>query len=132
MISYDSLKICKPAESSIFFGTIFFNLPYMTMDERLFMQIDETLLQRLEKLSYLQIPEDQREEMIAQLSEIVSFVDNLSELSTEGIDPTFAMNAAATRLRDDTAYAQRAVNDDIMAHAPKAKDHFFIVPKIIE
>lgn len=40
------------------------------------MQIDETLLQRLEKLSFLQIPDEHREEMIAQLSEIVSFVDN--------------------------------------------------------
>jgi aspartyl/glutamyl-tRNA(Asn/Gln) amidotransferase C subunit len=40
----------------------------------------------LEKLSLLQIPQEQRSEMIAQLSEIVSFVDNLSELSTEGVE----------------------------------------------
>lgn len=96
------------------------------------MQIDETLLQRLEKLSYLQIPQEQREEMISQLSEIVSFVDNLSELSTEGIDPTFAMSDASTRLREDTGLVERSVNDAIFAHAPHAEDHFFIVPKIIE
>lgn len=96
------------------------------------MQIDETLLQRLEKLSYLQIPQEQREEMISQLSEIVSFVDNLSELSTEGIDPTFAMSNAATPLRDDMGYVDRDINDDIFAHAPHASEHFFIVPKIIE
>ncbi|MCK9374338.1 MAG: Asp-tRNA(Asn)/Glu-tRNA(Gln) amidotransferase subunit GatC [Sulfuricurvum sp.] len=96
------------------------------------MQIDETLLQRLEKLSYLQIPEEQRAQMIAQLSEIVSFVDNLSELTTEGIDPTFAMDNASTPLRDDSSYVERSINDDIFAHAPHAKEHFFIVPKIIE
>lgn len=96
------------------------------------MQIDEALLQRLEKLSYLQIPENDRQEMIAQLSEIVSFVDNLSELSTEGVDATFAMSDVATRLREDTGSVNQAINDDILAHAPHASDHFFVVPKIIE
>jgi len=96
------------------------------------MKIDETLLQRLEKLSYLQIPQEHRKEMIAQLSEIVSFVDNLSELSTEGVDATFAMSEVSTRLREDVGTVDRAVNDDILAHAPHSQEHFFIVPKIIE
>lgn len=96
------------------------------------MQIDETLLQRLEKLSYLQIPEGDRAEMIAQLSEIVSFVDNLGELDTDGVEATFSMSDSATHLREDIGVADRAINDDILAHAPHAQDHFFIVPKIIE
>lgn len=96
------------------------------------MKIDETLLQRLEKLSYLQIPQEHRQEMIAQLSEIVSFVDNLSELSTEGVDATFAMSDVSTQLREDVGTVDRAVNDDILAHAPHSQEHFFIVPKIIE
>lgn len=96
------------------------------------MQIDETLLQRLEKLSYLQIPQEDRAEMIAQLSEIVAFVDNLSELSTEGVDATFAMSDVSTRLREDVGTVDRAINDDILAHAPHSSEHFFIVPKIIE
>ncbi|DAB37660.1 MAG: asparaginyl/glutamyl-tRNA amidotransferase subunit C [Sulfuricurvum sp. GWF2_44_89] len=96
------------------------------------MQIDETLLQRLEKLSYLQIPQEHREEMIAQLSEIVSFVDNLSELSTDGVDASFAMSDAATALREDIGSVDRTINDDILSHAPHSQEHFFIVPKIIE
>ncbi len=96
------------------------------------MQIDEILLQRLEKLSYLQIPEEHRAEMISQLSEIVSFVDNLGELDTEGVDATFSMSDVATRLREDAGIPDRTINDDILAHAPHAQDHFFIVPKIIE
>ena len=96
------------------------------------MKIDENLLQRLEKLSYLQIPEDQRAEMIAQLSEIVSFVDNLSELNTDGVNPTFSMNNDATYLREDDGSVNRSIKDDILSNAPKSKDHFFIVPKIIE
>lgn len=96
------------------------------------MQIDETLLQRLEKLSYLEIPQEHRKEMIAQLSEIVSFVDNLTELDTDGVEATFAMSDVSTRLRDDVGIVERSINDDILAHAPHSQEHFFIVPKIIE
>lgn len=96
------------------------------------MQIDEKLLQRLEKLSYLQIPQEHREEMITQLSEIVSFVDNLSELNTDGVDATFSMSDMASPLREDQGIVNRAINDDILSHAPHSQEHFFIVPKIIE
>ena len=44
------------------------------------MQIDDTLLNKLEKLSALQISDEKREEVKKQLSEIVSFVDILNEL----------------------------------------------------
>jgi len=96
------------------------------------MHVDETLLQRLEKLSFLQIPQEDRAQMIEQLSEIVSFVDNLSELNTDGIDPTFSMESTATLLREDVGSIDRTINDDILAHSPHAQEHFFIVPKIIE
>ncbi len=96
------------------------------------MHVDETLLQRLEKLSFLQIPPEDRQEMIDQLSEIVSFVDNLSALNTDAIEPTFSMEGASTLLREDSGIVDKTINDDILEHAPHAQDHFFIVPKIIE
>jgi aspartyl-tRNA(Asn)/glutamyl-tRNA(Gln) amidotransferase subunit C len=96
------------------------------------MEIDDTLLSRLEKLSMLRIDDAHRKEVIGQLSEIVSFVDNLSELDTAGIPDTFAMTEHATRLREDTPACDTAVNDDILSHAPHSEEHFFVVPKIIE
>ena len=96
------------------------------------MQIDNALLTKLEKLSYLEISEDKREEVIAQLSKIVSFVDNLSELDTTNMDPTFAMTSNGTRLREDTVNASEEVSKSILSNAPHSEDNFFIVPKIIE
>ena len=96
------------------------------------MQIDNTLLQRLEKLSHLKIADDKREEIIGQLSEIVSFVDNLSELDTQNVDDAFAMTSNGTALREDTPFNNPQINDDILKHSPHSEDHFFIVPKIIE
>ena len=96
------------------------------------MQINDELLQKLEKLSYLKIDDDKREQIISQLSEIVNFVDNLSELDTDGVDGTFAMSDAATPLREDIAKCNQEINDAILSHAPNSADHFFVVPKIIE
>ena len=96
------------------------------------MQVDDALLQRLEKLSFLTIEESKREEIIAQLSGIVDFVDNLSELDTENIDDNFAMNESGTPTRQDTAACDTQISDLILENAPRAEEHFFVVPKIIE
>lgn len=96
------------------------------------MQVDDALLTKLEKLSSLKVSDDKREEIISQLSEIVNFVDNLSELDTQGVESTFAMSDASTFLREDTPSCDTHINDDILKHAPQSQDHFFVVPKIIE
>ncbi len=96
------------------------------------MQVDEAQLTRLEKLSFLKIADDKREEIINQMSEIVSFVDNLNELNTDGIDETFAMSDVATIIRADIPFCNTDINDNILKNAPQSADNFFIVPKIIE
>ncbi|MBA1432531.1 MAG: Asp-tRNA(Asn)/Glu-tRNA(Gln) amidotransferase subunit GatC [Epsilonproteobacteria bacterium] len=96
------------------------------------MQVDDALLSRLEKLSYLKINDEKRQEIIEQLSEIVGFVDNLSELDTANVDASFAMSDAATPLREDKVESNPSIHDAILKNAPKSADDFFIVPKIIE
>lgn len=96
------------------------------------MQVDDALLSKLEKLSFLKVSDDKREDIKSQLSEIMSFVDNLSSLDTTGVDDNFAMSDMATPLREDKASCDTTVNDNIINNAPQSADHFFIVPKIIE
>lgn len=96
------------------------------------MQVDDALLSRLEKLSFLKISDDKRGEIVEQLSQIVNFVDNLGELNTDGVDDKFAMSDEATFLREDRPFCDTQINDSILKNAPMSSDHFFIVPKIIE
>jgi aspartyl-tRNA(Asn)/glutamyl-tRNA(Gln) amidotransferase subunit C len=96
------------------------------------MQVDDALLKRLEKLSFLTIADDKREEIISQLSGIVDFVDNLSELDTQNVDDNFAMTDNGTLLREDKPFCDAGINDDILEHSPQSEEHFFTVPKIIE
>ena len=96
------------------------------------MHIDEKLLEKLEKLSNLKVPEEKRGEIEQQLSDIVGFVENLNELNTDGVEATFSTVESGATLREDVPHQDRTVGDDLLSHAPKAEEHFFIVPKIIE
>ena len=96
------------------------------------MQVDDKLLGKLEKLSFLKVDENKREEIMNQLSEIVGFVDNLSSLNTDGVDDNFAMNQNSTPTREDKVSCDVNINNEIIKNAPQSADHFFVVPKIIE
>jgi len=94
--------------------------------------IDNTVLEKLEKLSMLKIEEEKKEELAAQLTEILSYVENLSELNTDELSATFSTLEGGTPLREDMPKTQPEIVKHIFSHAPHAENDFFIVPKIIE
>ncbi|MDD3343170.1 MAG: Asp-tRNA(Asn)/Glu-tRNA(Gln) amidotransferase subunit GatC [Sulfurospirillaceae bacterium] len=96
------------------------------------MKIDNTLLQKLEKLSSLQISDEKREGVISQLSEIVAFVENLNELELDQEEATFTTVKGGTPLREDIPNSKPEIIETILRYAPKSENGFFVVPKIIE
>ena len=96
------------------------------------MHVDETLLAKLEKLSHIKIDDDKRTETIDQLQNILSFVENLSDINTDDASAKFLMGDAPTALREDTPQSKTSIADAILDHAPKSENHLFVVPKIIE
>lgn len=96
------------------------------------MKIDDALLTKLEKLSSLKIESSKREEIVSQLSEIVSFVENLNELDLDSEEATFTTVRGGTPMREDVPSANEEVVKIILENAPKSQDRFFSVPSIIE
>ena len=96
------------------------------------MLIDDKVLENLEKLSMLKIDEDKKEALKKELSEIVSYVENLNELDTSNLDSFFSTLSGGTPLRADIPVRNPEIPKNILAHAPRTEDDFFIVPKIIE
>ncbi len=95
-------------------------------------QIDNTVLAKLEKLSHLRVDEAKKEEIIGQLSEIVSYIENLTELDTSSLDASFSTLTGGTPMREDFAHNDIEVPKSILANAPQSDNDFFIVPVIIE
>ncbi|MBE0494929.1 MAG: Asp-tRNA(Asn)/Glu-tRNA(Gln) amidotransferase subunit GatC [Campylobacterales bacterium] len=96
------------------------------------MRIDNDLLSKLEKLSSLEIEPSKREGIIAQLSEIVTFVENLNELDLDAQEATFTTVEGGTPFREDIPACDPEIVQTILQHAPKSDQGFFVVPKIIE
>ena len=96
------------------------------------MQIDNKVLEKLEKLSYLNIEDDKKDEIISQLSDIVSYVENLNELDTDGLSASFSTLNGGTPLREDNPLKDSSTYKSILSNTPYAQDDFFIVPAIIE
>ena len=95
------------------------------------MQIDDTLLAKLEKLSLLKIGEEKRKEIENQLSEILNFVDILDELDLSDVGAVVSSIDGGTPLREDVSVSSDVI-ETILKHAPMSSEHFFVVPKIIE
>lgn len=95
------------------------------------MQIDGSLLSKLEKLSSLEVSEDKRGEIERQLTEILTFVDVLNELDLSNVQAVVSSIEGGTPLREDIQVKSDVI-DSILKHAPESSEHFFVVPKIIE
>jgi aspartyl-tRNA(Asn)/glutamyl-tRNA(Gln) amidotransferase subunit C len=93
------------------------------------MKIDEALIKRLENLAMIEV--ENKEKMAEDLAEIVEFVELLNEVDTTGVDATFSTLDNPTPLREDEPIKSDVI-EEVLKHAPKAKDGYFIVPKIIE
>ena len=95
------------------------------------MQIDDTLLAKLEKLGSLKIGEEKRKEIENQLSEILNFVDILDELDLSDVGAVVSSIDGGTPLREDVSVSSDVI-ETILKNAPMSSEHFFVVTKIIE
>jgi aspartyl-tRNA(Asn)/glutamyl-tRNA(Gln) amidotransferase subunit C len=95
-------------------------------------KIDDKTLDKLAKLSSIELEDDRRESLKAELEDIVNFVENLNEINVDSIDATFTTIEGGTTLREDISNDNTQLSEHIIKNAPKSEDNYFIVPKIIE
>jgi aspartyl-tRNA(Asn)/glutamyl-tRNA(Gln) amidotransferase subunit C len=96
------------------------------------MTVDDKLIEKLVKLSSLEIDEQKKESLKSELGDIINFVENLNEIDVSNIDATFNTVEGGTPLREDISTQDLQRAKQIIENAPKSEDGYFIVPKIIE
>ena len=96
------------------------------------MTVDDKLIEKLAKLSSLEISEDRKEGLKSELADIINFVENLNEIDVSNIEATFSTIKGGTPLREDEPLQNLERAKEILANAPKSEDGYFVVPKIIE
>jgi aspartyl-tRNA(Asn)/glutamyl-tRNA(Gln) amidotransferase subunit C len=96
------------------------------------MIIDNTTVDKLAKLSSLEIAQEKKEIIAKELADIVEFVENLNEINVDHVDATFTTILGGQPLREDVSLKIDGMAEHIMTHSVKSEDNYFIVPAIIE
>ena len=95
------------------------------------MSVDAATVKRIGRLARIRIEDSEVESYQSELNAILGFIEQLSEVDVEGIEPMTSVTAMTLRRRDDVisdgGYAEK-----IVANAPMTEDNFFMVPKVIE
>ena len=95
------------------------------------MSIDKATVAKIARLARIHVPEDKRQALAGELSNILGWVELLSEVDTENVAPMTSVVEIRLPERDDVI-SDGGCRDDILANAPQSDGVFFIVPKVVE
>lgn len=95
------------------------------------MSVDLATVKRVAKLSRIALADDEAGKVMDELNGILGFVEQLSEVNVDGVEPMTSVMPMAMRKRADVVTDGNKA-DDIVANAPQTDRNFFMVPKVVE
>jgi len=95
------------------------------------MSVDAATVRRIAQLARIAVAEQEVEHLRGELNAILAFVEQLSQVNVEGVEPMTSVTPMEMKKRADVV-TDGGIADDIVRNAPAAEDHFFVVPKVVE
>ena len=95
------------------------------------MTLDPKTVARVATLARIRVPDADLAPLAEQLSHIMSWIEQLGEVDTSGIEPMTRVTHMQLPMRDDVV-TDGGQRDAILANAPQATESFFTVPKVVE
>src|ERR1700744_2342513 len=99
------------------------------------MSVDLATVRKIASLARIATSDAEAEALLPELNNILGWIEQLSEVDTDRVEPLAAVIPTHLRLRDDAGPHDRTgggIRDAVLANAPQAEHGFFAVPKVIE
>ena len=96
------------------------------------MLIDIKITKRIAHLAKIELNEKEIEEYSKDLSNILSWMDELKKVDVNGIEPVTSVNDNKLFEREDLEFEDKVEKEEILLNAPDKNEDYFIVPKVIE
>ncbi len=93
--------------------------------------IDLETARRVAKLARIAVPEENLPALAGELSNILTFMEQLNEVNVDGIEPMTSVTPMRLKRRQD-GVTDGNMQDKILSNAPDAREGFFAVPKVVE
>ena len=95
------------------------------------MSIDTDTARKVAKLARIRVEEAALPALAGELSGILAFMEQLTEVDVTGVEPTTSVTPMRLPRRVDVV-TDGGIQGQILANAPDAREGFFAVPKVVE
>lgn len=95
------------------------------------MSLDAATIRRIARLARLGIEEADIARLQGELGHIIGWIEQLSELDVDGVEPISGVGQAALRMRADVVTDGDKV-EAVLSNAPSRAGSFYSVPKVVE
>jgi len=95
------------------------------------MSVDTSTVRRIAHLARIAVADEEVDHLKGELNAILAFVEQLSEVNVEGVEPMTSVIPMSMKKRSDRV-TDGDMADEILKNAPAVEDHFFLVPKVVE
>lgn len=94
-------------------------------------QIDDTTVDKIATLARLEFSKEEKEDIKKDLSKILSYIDKLNEVDTDGVEPLIHVSNEKSILRPDVV-EQKTTQQEALKNAPDKNSDYIKIPKVIE
>lgn len=95
------------------------------------MNITRELLDKIAHLARLEVRENEAEKIMQDMSAIVTWMEQLKEVDTTGLEPLTSMSHEVNAFREDRIENQLP-REAALKNAPVKDENYFKVPKVLE
>ena len=95
------------------------------------MSLDKATVRRIATLARIEVPDADLESLAGELSHILGWIEQLSEVNTENVPPMSGGTDLKLPWRADVVTDGNQA-ERVLANTPDAQDGFFTVPKVVE
>ena len=95
------------------------------------MTIDRAAVDHVARLARLDLSEEERDRMSAELTVILEHAEKIQALDLDPVEPTAHAVKLSNVMREDEARPSLS-QDEALSNAPEAEDGRFKVPRIVE
>ena len=95
------------------------------------MSVDATTVRRIAHLARVAVADEEVEHLRGEINAILAFVEQLSEVNVEGVEPMTSVTPMVMKTRPDVV-TDGGNADAVLRNAPATEHDYFLVPKVVE
>ena len=95
------------------------------------MTIDQEALEKVANLARLQLKPEEKESLLGSMDSVLSWMEQLNEINTDGVEPLIHMMDEVNNWREDKSNNLLS-RSEALANAPSQDGIYIKVPKVID